>query len=109
MWKVDKISFKEKRRIIDILVQRILVKKITTDKVVYLDEQNELNDNTDKSIKIDIFFRFEAKKVEENIESPELSKGIKNQKNTPKDAINDVIGRRRETRTHNPTLPKRVR
>ena|GEM_PF-4567839 len=74
-----------------------------------MDEQNELNDNTDKSIKIDIFFRFEAKKVEENIESPELSKGIKNQKNTPKDAINDVIGRRRETRTHNPTLPKRVR
>lgn len=109
MWKVDKISFKEKRRIIDILVQRILVKKITTDKVVYLDEQNELNDNTDKSIKIDIFFRFEAKKVEENIESPELSKGIKNQKNTTKDAVNDVIGRRRETRTHNPTLPKRVR
>lgn len=104
--KVDKLQFEEKRRIVNTLVEKILVKKITTDKVV---ELNNLNNDSENSIKIDIFFRFEASDIKKKLDSPELSNTINNQKNTPKDAISDINGRRRETWTHNPALPKRVR
>jgi hypothetical protein len=87
-------------------VEKILVKKITTNKLVELDN---LNNDSENSIKIDIFFRFEVSELEKKLDSPELSNDINNQKNTPKDVNLDVSGRKRGTRTHNPALPKRVR
>ncbi len=60
--KVDKLQFEERRRIINILVEKILV-KITTDKVVEIDN---LNNDTENSIKIDVFFRFEVSDLERN-------------------------------------------